>query len=63
MENCLDPAMLNQVLIRPIYRVPPLSDILPKVNNTKYLSLIAMSSSYQNLKVDKGSTYLTTFAC
>ena len=30
---CLDPAWLNQALIRPIHRGPILNDILPKLNN------------------------------
>ena len=30
---CLDPAWLNQTLIRPIHRDPTLNNILPKLNN------------------------------
>ena len=30
---CLDPALLNRALIRPIHRGPKLNDILPKLNN------------------------------
>ena len=60
---CLDTAHLNQALITPIHRGPALNDILPKLNNTKYLSLIDASSGYHNMKLDKKSLYLTTFAC
>ena len=35
---CLDPAQLNQALITPIHRGPTLNDILPKLNNVRYLS-------------------------
>ena len=59
---CLDPARLNQVLIRPVHRGPTLNDILPKLNNVKYLSLTDASSGYHNLKLDARSSYLT-FAC
>ena len=59
---CLDPASLNQALIRPMHRGPTLNDILPKPNNAQYLSLI-MSSSYHNLKLDEKSLYLISFAC
>ena len=59
----LDPAQLNQALIRPIHRGPTLNDILPKFNNTKYLSLIEVSSGYHNLKLDEKSSYLMIFAC
>ena len=54
---CLDPAWLNQALIRPIHRGPMLNDILPKLNNVRYMSIIVVSSEYH----DK-SSYLTTFA-
>ena len=40
-----------------------LNDILPKVNNVKYMSIIDASSRYRNLKIDEKSSYLTTFAC
>ena len=40
-----------------------LNDILPKLNNVKYMSIIDASSGYHNLKLDKQSSYLTTFAC
>ena len=60
---CLDPAQLNHALIRPIHRAPTLNDILPKLNNVQYMSIINAGSSYHNLKLDKQSSYLTTFAC
>ena len=50
---CLDPAQLNQALIRPIHRGPTLNDILPKLNNVKYMSIIDTSSGYHNLKLDE----------
>ena len=40
-----------------------LNDILPKLNNMQYMSIIDASSGYHNLKLDKQSSYLTTFAC
>ena len=60
---CLHPVELNQVLIRLIHRGPTLNDILPKLNNVQYMSIIDASLGYQNLKLDKQSSYLTTFAC
>ena len=60
---CLDPAHLNQALIRPVHRGPMLNDILPKLNNVQYMSIIDTSSGYHNLKLDKQSSYLTTFSC
>ena len=59
---CLDPAQLNQALLRPVHRRPLNNDLLPKLNNVKYLSLIDASSEYCNLKLDEIS-YLMMFAC
>ena len=59
----LDLVQLNQALIRPVHRGPTLNDILPRLNNAQYMSIINMSSSYHNLKLDKQSSYLTTFSC
>ena len=59
----LDPVRLNQVLIRPVHRGPTLNNIIPRLNNVKYMSIIEASSGYHNLKLDEKSLYLTTFAC
>ena len=34
-----------------------------KLNNVQYMSIIDASSGYHNLKVDKKSSYSTTFTC
>ena len=60
---CLDPAQLNQALIRLVHRVPTPSDILSKLNNAKYLSLIDVSSGYHNIKLDKKLPSFMTFTC
>ena len=60
---CLDPAWLNQALIRPVQRGLTLNDIMPRPNNMQYMSIIDVSSGYHNLKLDKQSSYLTTFSC
>ena len=63
VQLCLDPAQLNQALIRPIHRGQTLNDILLRLNNMQYMSIIDASSGYHNLKLDMQSSYLTTFAC
>ena len=63
VQLCLDPVWLNQALIRPIHRGPTLNDILPRLNNVQYMSIINASSSYHNFKLDKQSSYLITFSC
>ena len=37
---CLDPARLNQALIRPVHRGPMLNDIIPRLNNVQYMPII-----------------------
>ena len=49
---CLDPVQLNQALIRPIHRGPMLNDILPKLNNVQYMSILDASLGCHNLKLD-----------
>ena len=63
LRLCLDPARLKQVLKRLVLRKPTLNDILPKLNNAQYLSLIDAHSGYYNLKLDEKSSYLTQFTC
>ena len=46
-----------------MHRGPTPYDILPKLNNAKYLSLIDASSGYHDLKLDERSSYLMMFAC
>ena len=60
---CLDPARLNQALIRPIHRGPTLNNILLKLNNVQYMSIIDASSGYHNLKLYENFSYLTMFLC
>ena len=63
VRTCLEPARLNQLLIRLVHRGPTLIDIFPNLNNVKYLSFIDVSSGYHNLKLDERSSYLSAFMC
>ena len=46
---CLDPAQLNQALIRLIHQGPTLNNILPRLNNVQYMSIINASLRCHNL--------------
>ena len=59
----LDPARLNQALIRQVYRGSTVNDIFPGLTNVHYLTLMDIFSEYHNLKPDKNLSYSTTFAC
>ena len=39
------------------------NNILAKLNNVRYMSIIDANSGYHNLKLDDKSSYLTTFEC
>ena len=60
---CSDPGRLNQALIRPVHRGAILNDMLPKLSNVKYVSIIDACSGYHSLKLDEKSSYLTMFVC
>ena len=60
---CLDAVRLNQASIRPVHRGPMLNDILPSLNNVKYMSILDASYGYHNLKLGEKSSYLTTYSC
>ena len=46
-----------------MHRGPTLDDILLKVNDAQYLSLIDASSGYHNQMVNEKPSYLTTSVC
>ena len=60
---CLNPARLNQVLIRPVHRWPTINNILPRLTSMWYLTLIDVSLCYHNLKLNNKLSYLTIFVC
>ena len=47
------PCKAQQVLIRSVHRGLTHSDIFQKLNDLNYLSLIDVSSGYQNLELDE----------
>ena len=56
-------ARLNQTFIRPMHNGPTLNNVLPKLTNVHYITIIDTNSGYKNLKCVKKSSYLTMFAC
>ena len=60
---CTDSVWLNQALIRQVHSGPTINGILYKLTNACYVTLIDTSSGHRNLKLDKRSSYSTTFAC
>ena len=62
LRFCLDPARLNEAIIRPYHYTPTLEDVLPKLNGAKYFSILDARSGYWNINLDRKSSYYTTFA-
>ena len=60
---CLNPARLNQALIKPVHWGMTTDDIFPKLTCMSYITLIDASSGYHKLKLDGRSLYLMKFAC
>ena len=50
---CLHPVKLNQALIRPVHAGPTINDILFKLTNVCYMTIIDASSGYHISKLDK----------
>ena len=46
-----------------IHRGPMLNNIIPRLNNVQYMSIIDMSLGYHNSKLDEKLLYLTTSTC
>ena len=59
---CLEPMKINQACIRPVQRGPTLK-IFSQTNRHVLIKIKGARSGYHNLKCDKKSSYLTTFAC
>lgn len=57
---CLDPQLLNKVLIRECYRLPAFEDVLPKLNNAKIFTKLDVKEAYWHVRLDEESSYLTT---
>jgi len=59
---CIDPAQLNQAIIRPVHRGKTMQDILPTLAGAKYFSILDAKSGFWNLQLDEESSHLTTFS-
>ena len=60
-DLCLDPTHLNKWIIRPRHSAWLMDDILHKLNGAKFFSVVDLTSSFFNHKLDSDSSKLTTF--
>lgn len=61
LRLCLDPKDLNKAIKREHHPIPTLEEITPKLAGAKLFSKLDARSGYWNVKLDKESSYLTTF--
>ena len=57
----LNPARLNQALIRPVHRGIANNNILLKIKHTHIILHMDASSGYHSIKLNEKSPYLTKF--
>jgi len=62
LRICLDPGDLNRAIRREHYPMPTVSEIVTKVQGSKYFTTLDAKSGFLQIPLDKDSSYLTTFA-
>lgn len=58
---CLDPKDLNKYIRREHYYNRTIDEILPKLHNKKYFSVVDTKKGYWHVELDEESSYLCTF--
>ena len=61
LRICLDPMDLNQAIKRPHYPLPVIEEILPKLGKAKIFSVLDAKNGFWQVKLDRESSYPTTF--
>lgn len=62
LRLCLDPKNLNKYVKKEQYLIPTLDDILPKLNEAKYFTVLDLKEGFYQIELDKESRKLCTFA-
>ena len=57
---CIDPAPLNEALMREHYKLPTLDDILGQLNGAKLFTKLDVKEAYWHVRLDEASSKLTT---
>ena len=58
---CIDPRDLNKAIQRPKYQIPTLEEVLPQLAEAKIFSVLDAKDGFHQVKLEEGSSYLTTF--
>ena len=59
---CLDPTDLNKALLREYHPIPIVDEIVPELNGSDLFTKLDLKDGYWHVKLDKESSYLTTFS-
>ena len=61
LRLCLDPKDLNTAIQREHHAIPTLEEILPKLHEAKFFSIVDAKCGYWSVVLNEESSYLTTF--
>ena len=61
LRICIDPTDLNKAIKRNHYPLPIIEDVLPCLGKAKIFSVLDAKNGFWQVKLDKESSYLTTF--
>lgn len=61
LRICLDPSDLNKYLKREHYQIPSPDQILTRLNNKRYFSMLDLKDSFYQIPLDEESSTLCTF--
>ena len=62
IRACLDPTDLNKALLREYHSIPIVDEIMPEQNGSDLFTKLDLKDGYRHVKLDKDSSYLTTFS-
>ena len=57
---CIDPAPLNEALMREHYKLPTLDDVLSQLNGARLFTKLDVKEAYWHVRLDEESSKLTT---
>ena len=60
-QLCIDYHALNSIIVRKIYSIPQIDDLLDHLKTAKYFSKIDLKSSYHQVLIEQTDVWKTSF--